>query len=175
VTTRPLLQFTTTILQFADQGEKTGWTYIIVPAAAAGELNPGNRKTFRVKGKLDEYAIQQIALLPMRNGDFIMALNAAIRKRIGKGKGAKLNVRLALDKKPLAISKELMDCLEDEPKALEFFNSLAPSHRGYFSKWIESAKTDETRAKRIAQSVNALARQFGYSQMLRSLTEKRTA
>jgi hypothetical protein len=175
VTARPLLQFTTTILQFADQGEKTGWTYIVIPAAIAGELNPGSRKTFRVKGKLDEFVFQQIALLPMRNGDFIMALNAVIRKGIGKRKGAKLNVQLTLDKKPLTISKELMDCLEDEPKALEFFNSLAPSHRGYFSKWVESAKTDQTKAKRIAQSVNALAKQFGYSQMIRSLTEKRTA
>jgi hypothetical protein len=169
----PSLQFTTTILQFADQGEKTGWTYIVVPAAIGGALNPKNRKTFRVKGKLDEYPIQQIALLPMRNGDFIMALNAAIRKGIGKRKGAKLNVKLALDKNPLVISKELMECLEDEPRALVYFNSLAPSHRGYFSKWIESAKTDETKAKRIAQSVSALAKQFNYGQMLRSLAEKR--
>jgi hypothetical protein len=160
-------------LKFASQGEKTGWTYIIVPSAITSILNPLNRKSFRVKGKLDEFAIQQIALFPMRNGDYMMALNASMRKGIGKRKGAKIKVSIELDKRPLAISSELMECLDDEPKALEFFNSLAPSHKSYFSKWIESAKTDETRAKRIAQSVNALAKQFGFGEMLRSLKEKK--
>jgi Domain of unknown function (DUF1905) len=47
-----VLSFTTAISQFAQQGEKTGWTYIVVPAAIAGKLNPGVKKSYRVKGRL---------------------------------------------------------------------------------------------------------------------------
>ena len=60
-----------------------------------------------------------------------------------------------------------MDCLADEPKALEFFHSLPGSHRNYFSKWIDSAKTDATKAKRIAMAVNALARSLPFNIMVR--------
>ncbi len=45
-----MLKFTTTIKKFDKQGEKTGWTYIEIPAAIAQQLNPENRKSFRVKG-----------------------------------------------------------------------------------------------------------------------------
>jgi len=163
-----LVQFSTTILQFGAQGEKTGWTYIRIPAALAQKMNPGVKKSFRVRGKLDAFSFQGMALLPMGEGDFIMALNAETRKKIRKGKGSTLRVQLELDRKPLKISAELLECLHDEPKALAFFNSLPKSHQGYFSKWIESAKTDPTRARRIAMAVSALARAFGFPEMLRA-------
>jgi uncharacterized protein YdeI (YjbR/CyaY-like superfamily) len=57
--------------------------------------------------------------------------------------------------------------LSDEPEALKFFNSLTGSHQRYFSKWIESAKGDETKAKRIAQSINAFLKKQGFPEMLR--------
>ena len=164
-----MVQFTTTILQFVEQGEKTGWTYIQVPADIAVKLKPGNKKTFRVKGKLDNYVIKGIALLPMGAGDFIMALNATIRKGIGKRKGATVKVELEVDNKALVMSAALMECLEDEPRAKAFFYQLAKSHQGYFSKWIESAKTDPTRIKRISQTVNALGKHKGFGEMLREL------
>jgi hypothetical protein len=167
-----LLRFNSTILQFDEQGEKTGWTYITIPAKLAAKLNPGNKKSFRVKGKLDEFTFRGMALLPMGNGDFIMALNGEVRKKIRKVKGATLKVQLEFDEKPLAISVDLVSCLNDEPKALSYFRSLSNSHQRYFSKWIESAKTDSTRAKRIAMAVNALARGFGFPEMLRSQQQK---
>lgn len=163
-----MVTFTTTILQFEKQGEKTGWTYISIPEKTALQLKPGNRKSFRVKGKLDGYAIKEVALIPMGGGDFIMALNAAMRKAIGKRKGAAVTVQLTEDKKPPALNKDLMECLADEPAALAYFNSLAGSHRLYFSKWIDSAKTSATQIKRIALAVSSLARKMDYGQMIRS-------
>ncbi|MEJ0102256.1 MAG: DUF1905 domain-containing protein [Bacteroidota bacterium] len=71
-----MVQYTATILQFAEQGEKTGWTYIEIPADIAQKLKPGNKKSFRVKGKLDNHPIKKVALLPMGGGRFIMPLNA---------------------------------------------------------------------------------------------------
>ncbi len=163
-----MIQFTTTILRFKEQGEKTGWTYIEIPEKYAQQLKPGNKKSFRVKGKLDSYAIKGVALMPMGEGDFIMALNATMRKGIGKQKGDKLRVQLEADDKLPPLSKDLLECLADEPVATEHFNSLPYSHRLYFSRWIESAKTAPTKAKRIAMAVTALSRKWGFSEMLRA-------
>ncbi len=60
-----MMEFIGTISQFKEQGEKTGWTYIEVPADLANLLVPGNKKGFRVKGFLDEYPIRSLSLLPM--------------------------------------------------------------------------------------------------------------
>ena len=168
-----MVQFKTTILQFAEQGDKTGWSYIRVSAAIAGKLKPGNKKSFRVKGMLDDYAFRGMALIPMGEGDFIMALNASVRKAIRKGKGAALKVQLEEDKVKPKPPKDLLECLADEPRALEFFNTLAPSHRNYFGKWIDSAKGDATRARRIAQTVTAMTKGMDYGQMIRSLKQDR--
>ncbi|HWR32925.1 MAG TPA: YdeI/OmpD-associated family protein [Chitinophagaceae bacterium] len=163
-----VVQFTTSIHKFDKQGEKTGWTYFEIPADLARRLKPGNKKSFRVKGKLDNFKISGIALLPMGGGVFIMPLNAAMRKGIGKRHGAMLKVQLEEDNNDFIFNKDFMDCLADEPKAKEFFQSLPGSHQRYFSKWIDSAKGEKTKAKRIAMAVNALAKKWGYSQMLRA-------
>lgn len=164
-----MVKYTATMLKFEKQGEKTGWTYIVIPEDIAQELKPGNRKSFRVKGKLDKYAIEAIALMPMGDGSFIMPLNAEIRKGIAKRAGAQLVVQITEDDNPEPVtSPELMECLEDEPDALAFFNSLPKGHRNYFMKWVESAKTAPTKAKRIAQAVTGLARKQDYGTMIRS-------
>lgn len=163
-----MVKFTCKLEKFASQGEKTGWTYINVPASLAEQLKPGNRKSFRVKGKLDNYEISKVALLPMGDGDFILAVNATMRKAIRKQKGATVAVRLTVDEEPILPSKDFMTCLHDEPAALNFFEKLPRGHQNYFSKWIDAAKTEPTRAKRIAQAVNALAKKLGFPQMLRA-------
>ncbi len=168
-----MVKFNTIILKFDKKGEKTGWTYIVIPADVAGKLKPGNKKSFRVKGKLDNYSIAKTALLPMGEGEFILPLNAAIRKGIGKRQGAMLKVQMEEDKSEFVFNPDLMACLADEPSALKYFKQLTGSHQRYFSKWIDSAKGDATKAKRIAMTVNALVRGMGFPEMLRESAGKR--
>lgn len=160
-------QFTATILQFKEQGEKTGWSYIEVPQDIAEKLKPGNKKSFRVKGWLDDYAFEGVSLLPIGGGSFIMAINATIRKGIHKSKGALLVVKMEADESPFILNPDMLECLADEPKALSYFQKLPKSHQKYFSKWIDSAKTEATKAKRIALTVTACARQMHFGEMLR--------
>ena len=162
-----MIKFNTTIQRFAKQGEKTGWSYIEISAKQASQLKPGSKVSYRVKGKLDSYAIKQVALLPMGEGAFIIPFNADMRKGTGKKHGDKMTVQLEEDKAAFQMSADFMACLEDEPSAIKFFNSLPSSHQRYFSKWIDSAKTDTTKAKRIAMALHALARNMGYSEMIR--------
>jgi hypothetical protein len=163
-----MIRFETRIQKFEKQGEKTGWTYIEIPAGIADELKPGNKKSFRVKGKLDNHSIAGIALLPMGGGAFVMALKASLRKAIGKRNGAMIKVQLEEDKSPFKFNEDFMVCLRDEPAAIKYFNSLPGSHQRYFSKWIDDAKTEPTRVKRIALAVNALSKNMGYGEMLRA-------
>ncbi|HZH95025.1 MAG TPA: YdeI/OmpD-associated family protein [Flavisolibacter sp.] len=168
-----MIRFTATLEKFGQQGEKTGWTYIVVPAALAEQLKPGNRKSFRVQGKLDACRIERVALIPMGEGDFIMAVNAIMRKEIRKNVGATIKIELAIDNTEIKPPAALIECLKDEPAAWAQYQSIAPSHQLYFTRWIESAKTEGTKAKRIAQTVTALAAGKDYGAMLRSLKERR--
>ena len=163
-----MVHFTTTIKQFDKQGEKTGWTYIEIPADIAEKLMPGNRKGFRVKGKLDSFSIKGIALLPMGGGNFILTLNADLRRGIRKKKGSMLNVKLQVDTEGYKLNEDFIACLKDDLAAKNFFDTLSGSHRNYFSKWIDSAKTEPTKIKRIAMAVTALSKKWGYPEMIRN-------
>jgi hypothetical protein len=168
-----MVKYKTIILRFSKMGEKTGWTYIDIPADVAQKIKPGIKVSYRVKGQLDDYKIKGVALLPMGEGAFIMPLNAEMRKHIGKKHGAMLNVQLEEDKAAFKFNADFIACLEDDPVAKKFFDTLPGSHQKYFSKWIDSAKTETTRAKRIAQSLNAFVRKMNYPQMMRSLKKEK--
>ena len=165
-----MVEFNTLILQFADQGEKTGWTYIDIPVDIAQQLKPGNKKSFRVKGMLDGFAVSGMALMPMGEGNFIMALKAEVRKGIHKNAGAMLQVKLEEDKDyKIEIPGDLQECFDFEPEAVDFFYTLPKSHREYFIKWINEARTAETRNKRIVNTVNAMLRKWPFNVMLREM------
>jgi len=78
-----------------------------------------------------------------------------------------LKLCLEEDKKMPALNFELLECLVDSPKAAERFKSLPRSHQMYFSKWIESAKTIQTRTKRIVMTIDAMEKNLNYGEMLR--------
>jgi hypothetical protein len=168
-----MIHFNAVIKKFVEQGEKTDWSYIEIPEEIAFKLKPNCKTSFRVKGSLDDYGIERTSLLPMGNGNFIIPINAILRKALGKRKGAIIKVSLTEDKREIEINKVFLECLADEPSALEFFNSLPGSHRNYFSKWIDSAKTEATKEKRIIIAVIALSRRLGYPEMMRMNKEEK--
>ena len=168
-----MVKFTATIEKFGQKAHQTGWTVITIPAKVANKINPHCKKGFRVKGKLDDFEINKVALMPAGEGDFIMPLNAAMRKGIRKQKNDTLKVQLEIDEAPILPPSELIECMQDEPEALKYFNSLPQSHRNYFTKWIDSAKTDATKAKRIALVIKTMVRKMDFGAMLREEREER--
>jgi len=168
-----MVRFKTKIEQFQQMGEKTGWSYIKIPAKLAQQLKPDNKRSFRVKGKLDAHPIAGMALLPMGGGDFIMALKAEVRKAIRKQKGDVLQVELEVDAKVITPPKDLLDCLADEPGALAYFKGLPKSHQNYFGNWVRSSKTEGTRTGRIVRVVDAMVKHLTYAEMIRAQREDR--
>ncbi len=158
--------------KFGAYGEKTNWTYFVVPPDVAEALMPGRKTSFRVKGRLDDHAITQVALIPMGqadgwDGQFILVVNATMRQAIRKEVGATVRVELAVDESPRLQSAELLACLADDPAAKVAFNALPPSHRQYYHNWIEAAKTIPTKTKRITMTVTGLAMGMDYGEMIR--------
>lgn len=167
-----MISFTSLIEKFSEQGEKTGWTFATVPEEIAQKIKPGYRKSFRVKGKIDSHTVRQVALIPMGEGNYIIPLNAAMRKAIGKRRGEQVILKLEADDSDFDFNADLIACLEDDELAKENFDKLSGSEQRYFSKWVDGAKTSPTRVKRIAQTIAAMHSGFHYGQMIRSLKAK---
>lgn len=161
------VSFKATLQKFDRQGEKTGWTYFEIPAKAAAKINPGIKVSYRVKGKIDDHLIKQVSILPMGEGNFIMPFNAALRKATRKKNGDTISLELEADTTELKIATDFLTCLADDPESDKHFHSLPKSHQQYYSKWIDTAKTEPTRVKRIAIVVNGLARKMDFGAMLR--------
>jgi hypothetical protein len=159
--------FKAIIQKFEKNGEKTGWSFIYIPIDVSEAMEPGNRKGFRVKGILDKFPIEGVALIPMGGGEFIMPINASMRKGTHKLMGSTLAVSIEVDPKEYELNSDFVLCLEDDPRAYEYYKSLTKSHQNYFSKWIDSAKTEITKSKRITQSIQALSMGLGYPEMIR--------
>jgi len=162
-----MVTFTALIHRDDRSKEKTGWSYIIIPAAQANKLTSGSRLGFRIKGLLDSYPLKKTAVLPMGDGTFMLPVNGTMRKALGKQHGDKVKLSIEVDNRKLELSRDLMISLADEPDAFTFFNSLSPSHQQYFSKWIESAKTESTKTRRIVAAIIALSQRKGYGEMMR--------
>lgn len=170
-----MIKLNAAIEKYGKNGEKTGWTFIYIASDVAANISSGKKTSFRVKGKIDAVSINQLALIPVGAGDFILPLNADLRKRLKKSKGENVYLELQADESALNLDHDLLECLEAEPTSMGFFKSLTPGHQRYFSKWIESARTIETKSKRIAQALEGFRLKMGYPEMIRYFKERKDA
>lgn len=167
-----MITFKTILSKFHQYGEKSGWTYIDIPPEIAHALKPNQKKFFRVKGKIDDYSFERIALFPNGGGSFIMPIRAEIRKKLKKLEGDGVVLLFEVDDSIEPIDEEFLLCLEDDFEAKKYYDTLSPSHKSYFYKWIAQAKTYDTKANRIANTLNALAQKLTYPEMIRGLKGK---
>ena len=164
-----MVVFEAEIERFSRMGEKTGWTYVFVPKAVAQQIKADCKKSYRVKGKLDQVNVSGMALVPMGEGDFIIALKTSLRRELKKEEGAVLHLELEedLDFK-IEMPDDLELCLSDDPQLLETFLKLPKSHRNYYINWLNTAKTEATRTKRLTQIVVAMDQKITFGEMIRS-------
>jgi uncharacterized protein YdeI (YjbR/CyaY-like superfamily) len=59
--------------------------------------------------------------------------------------------------KPVRVPAYFLAALEKNPKARASFEAFPPSHKREYVEWIDSAKTEETRQRRIATAIEWIA------------------
>jgi len=163
-----MIQFQAPIEKFKNMGEKSGWSYVAIQQTLAHQICPNQKKSFRVKGLLDDVKISGVAILPIGDGDFVMALKQDLRKKLRKEAGAILQISLELDLEIRRLDPDFEACLEEDHVAFDYFKTLAHSHQMYFSNWISEAKTTQTKETRIVESLRAFHLKWDFSQMIRA-------
>ncbi|MGY0037588.1 YdeI/OmpD-associated family protein [Pedobacter sp. NJ-S-72] len=164
-----MITFDAEIERFSKMGEKTGWSYVTIPMEIANQIKPYCRKSFRVQGFLDALPVSGLSFIPMGEGGFILALNTNLRKQLKKEQGAKLHLRLEEDQNfKIEMPEDLELCLIEERHCLENFLNLPKSHQNYYINWLNTAKTEPTRVKRLTQIVIAMDKRQTFSEMMRS-------
>ena len=91
-----------------------------------------------------------------------------MRKATGKKAGDKIDVVMELDERRPRLSRQLLQCLKEDPMASKFFTTLSPYMQSFYSAWIESAKTIPTKTRRLATVVNSLAQRHNYPEMMKA-------
>lgn len=90
--------------------------------------------------------------------EYHVVVNAEARAAAGVGAGDLVRVEVRKDPTVRAaeVPPELASRLRTDPEALEAFESLAPSHRREYARWISEARLPQTRIRRSEAAVDRL-------------------
>ena len=72
--------------------------------------------------------------------------------------GARVPRKPKLKAKPIKVPTVLREALKNNPKAQQVFDAFSPSHKREYVEWIDGAKTDETRQRRVETAIDWLAK-----------------
>ncbi len=135
------------------QSGKTA-TGIVVPVSVVEALGAGRRPPVRVT--IGDYSYR--STLATVDGMPMVGVSAEHRAGAGVAAGDEVEVAIELDteKREVAVPLELAAALDAEPVARRTFDALSNSNKSWHVLQVTGAKTDETRERRIARSVEAL-------------------
>jgi hypothetical protein len=120
--------------------------------AAVGE----GAKRFPVVATVEGYT-WRTTVTRMR-GEFLLGLNATVREGAGVEAGDTVAVEVELDTAPreVDIPDALAAALDGDPAARAAFDALSYTHRKEYARWVEEAKREETRQRRVSQTLQML-------------------
>ncbi len=97
-------------------------------------------------------------LVRMGGPQHMLPVLKEIRQKIGKSFGDSVAVELEedLEIRQVEVPQDLLEELEKNPSAHGFFERLSYTHQKEYVNWIAEAKRDETRQKRIHQTIDML-------------------
>lgn len=128
---------------------------IVLDEAQVEALGEG-AKRFPVRATVNGYE-WRTSVARMR-GEFLVGLNREVRSGAGVEAGQTVDVVLELDDQPreVQVPAALAAALDGDPSAKAAFDALAFTHRKEFARWIEEAKREDTRERRVAQALEMI-------------------
>lgn len=125
-------------------------TYVEIPEIPMAKAPFGMLK---VRGKIDDHEFSNVHLMPLGNGNLVLAVKAELKKKLKKEAPDTVHVTIYADDTPLIVPEDLLLCMEDEAGLAEKFQSYANGQKKAFVDWINSAKTQQARIDRIAKTI----------------------
>jgi hypothetical protein len=97
-------------------------------------------------------------LMPAGGGRYRMQFNADLRKAANADAGDLVGVTLAFDpgSREVNVPKDLAASLRKHSKARKAFEKCPPGHRRQIVKWMDEAKSEIVRQRRIARVIDIL-------------------
>jgi hypothetical protein len=135
------------------QSGKTA-TGIEVPEQVVTDLGSTRRPAVRVT--INGYTYRS-TIAPMA-GSYWIPVSAEVRERAGVSANDQVEVGVELDTEPreIEVPSDFAAAIEADVDAKKFFDGLSYSKKRWHVLSVESAKTDETRQRRIAKSIDML-------------------
>jgi hypothetical protein len=130
-------------------------TGVEVPPEVLAALGPSKRP--KVKVTIGDHTYR--SSVAARGEVYLLGVSAEVRASTGAATGDELEIELELDEAPRVVDvpEDLAQAISAEPAAQEFFDRLSYSNQRRLVLAVESAKTVETRQRRIAKTVAGLA------------------
>jgi hypothetical protein len=144
------MRFRTTLHQ--SEGTATG---IVIPDDVMTALAAGRKPPVRITINGSYSYRSTVATV---DGRPMVGVSADSRAKAGITGGDKIDVDIEVDASPreLEVPSGLAAALDAEPAARATFDRLAYTNRQWHVLQYETAKTDETRDRRLAKSLEAL-------------------
>jgi hypothetical protein len=132
------------------------WTVIYVPFSVEGKY--GTRGRLPVQACIDGHPLAS-TLLPSKQGHY-MIYNKRIQEVCQKGLGDSVHVVIQPDsqERTVEVPGYLLRVLENRPDLAESFESQPDYLKREQLQYIETAKREETRERRIAKLIEVLER-----------------
>jgi bacteriocin resistance YdeI/OmpD-like protein/uncharacterized protein DUF1905 len=128
--------------------------YVDVPEEAVRGLKQDAQKTgtkyIPVLATVNGRSVQT-TLLPAGGGKYRMQFNATLRKAAGADAGDVVSIEISLDRgsREIPVPADLRDALSKHAKAGKAFENCPPGYRRQILKWMDAAKSEAARSKRI--------------------------
>lgn len=131
-----------------------GGAYVEVPFDV--EKAFGSKKP-KVKAMIEGFPYRG-TLVRMGTECHILPVLKGIREQAGKTFGERIKVSVEADTEPrvIKVPADLSKEFKKEIAAKAFFDKLSYTHQREYVMWIEDAKKEETRANRVAKTIEML-------------------
>lgn len=110
----------------------------------------GRKRHIPVRGKANDTAFKS-ACIPRKEGRYIIILNSEIRKKIDRSEGDTVQFAIEYDpeSRDLPLPEDMEMILAEDEEVFQEYNNSSPSNRREYIKYIEMARHEKTRLKRI--------------------------
>ena len=136
------------------QDAGSGGAYVEIPFDVESVF--GSKRP-KVKAMIDGVSYRG-TLVRMGTDCHLLLILKSTREQIGKTFGDEVEITLEEDTELRTVEApaDLMQALKSEPEAKTLFEKLSFTHQKEYVNWIEEAKKNETRQRRVTKTIEML-------------------